>query len=193
MWEIIIFLATVIAIIMILRKLPVDVQTEVSKDPDKTEKTEEKIMSLQEQADGAFEANDLKKAEKLYLKILSEEPTDAFIYNRLGLIYLQDKNFKDAASALKHALKIDPDNDTFLNNLGLLYYETENYDEAVEAYEKSLEINDRVSSRLVNLGLAYFMAKKYRKAADSFEKALIIDPRNENYLDLLKQAEEKLK
>jgi tetratricopeptide (TPR) repeat protein len=189
MWEIIIFLATILVLVMVLRKLPVDRATDSKVGEDE----EEKEKSLLEQADEAFEAGDLKRAENLYLRVLNREPEDAALYNKLGLIYLQGKNFRDAAQALKQALKLEPKNDTFYNNLGLLYYEIGQYDDAVDAYEKSISINDKVPSRLVNLGLAYFMAKKYRKAADNYEKALILDPRNEQYRELLTQAEEKLK
>ncbi len=192
MWEIIVFLATVLVFIMILRKLPIDLaMTDRNKDGVINEEDREKTP--REQADEYFENGELKKAENMYLKILAKEPDDAALYNKLGLIYLQDKNFKDAKSALKQALKLEPENDTFYNNLGLLYYQMEDYDEAIEAYEKSTAINDKIPSRLVNLGLAYFMTKKYRKAADAYEKAIILDPRDEQTKELLKQAEEKLK
>lgn len=190
MWEIIVFLSTVIALIMILKKLPVDRELEAVK---AVTELEGKEKTLREQAEDYFEAGEMKKAENLYLRVLNRDPDDAALYNRLGLIYLQEKNFRDAAAALKQALKLEPENDTFYNNLGLLYYEIGQYDDAIDAYEQSIEINDKLPSRLVNLGLAYFMAKKYRKAADNYEKALILDPRNEQYRDLLKQAEEKLK
>jgi len=192
MWEIIIFLATVLALIMILKKLPVDLAA-TDKNGDGVINEEDKEKTPREVADEHFEKGELKRAESLYLKILSKEPDDATLYNKLGLIYLQDKNFKDAKSALKQALKLEPENDTFYNNLGLLYYEMESYDDAIEAYEKSVAINDKIPSRLVNLGLAYFMTKKYRKAADAYEQAIILDPRNEQTRELLKQAEEKLK
>lgn len=192
MWEIIVFLATVLALIMVLKKLPVDLAA-TDKNGDGVIDEQDKEKTPREQADEYFESGELKKAENLYLKILGKDPDDAGIYNKLGLIYLQGKNFKDAKSALRQALKLEPENDTFYNNLGLLYYEMEDYDAAIEAYEKSVAINDKLPSRLVNLGLAYFMTKKYRKAADVYEKAIILDPRNEKYAELLKQAEEKLK
>ena len=189
MIEVVVFIATVILLIMVLRKLPVDVDTS-TKEGDKADNQEK---SLREQADDFFEAGDLKKAERTYLKVLSQEPDDAGVYNKLGLVYLQDKNYKDAKASLKQALKLEPDNDTFYNNLGLLFYEMEKYEDAIEAYQKSIEINDKIASRLVNLGLAYFMTKKYKKAIDVYEKAIILDPRNENYVELLKKAEEKTK
>jgi len=189
MWEIIVFLATVLALIIILRKLPVD----LAPVPEANGGAKEKEKTLREQADEHFEKGEQKRAESLYLRILAKEPDDATLYNKLGLIYLRDKNYKDAKSALKQALKLEPENDTFHNNLGLLFYEMEDYDAAIEAYEKSIAINDKLPSRLVNLGLVYFMTKKYRRASDCYEKAIILDPRNEQTKELLKQAEEKLK
>lgn len=194
MWEIIVFLATVLILVMILRKLPVDLaMAPTDKNGNGKASPASGGKTPRETADECFERGELKKAESMYLRILDKEPDDATLYNKLGLIYLQDKNFKDAKSALKQALKLEPENDTFYNNLGLVYYEMEDYDEAIEAYEKSVAINDKLASRLVNLGLAYFMIKKYRKAADNYEKAIILDPRNEQTKELLKQAEEKLK
>jgi Flp pilus assembly protein TadD len=188
MWEIIIFLATIVLAIMLIKKLPVDLVS----DEKGAEKESDKEKSLRERADEHIEAGELRKAEHILLRIIAAEPDDASTYNKLGMIYLQEKNFKDARSSLKQALKLEPDNDTFHNNLGLLSYQRGDYDDAIEAYEKSIEIDNKIPSRLVNLGMAYFMSKKYRKAADQFEKALILDPRNESYADLLKQAEEKL-
>jgi len=187
MWEIIIFLATILLAIMIVRKLPVDVVAD-----DNGEEVDSEDKSPMEQADDYIEAGHFRRAENLLLKVISQDPDDAAAYNKLGMVYLREKNYKDARASLNQALKLEPENDTFHNNLGLVYYQKGEYDDAIEAYERSVEIDNKIPSRLVNLGLAYFMVKKYRRAADQFEKALILDPRNESYKDLLKQAEEKM-
>lgn len=187
MWEIIVFLATIAVVIMVVKKLPVDLAP-----TEKGDEVDDREKSLREKADEYIEQGQLRKAENVLLRMISEDPEDASAYNKLGMVYLKERNYKDARAALRQALKLEPDSDTFYNNLGLLYYQKGDYDEAIEAYEHSVEIDNKIPSRLVNLGLAYFMVKKYRKAADQFEKALILDPRNESYADLLKQAEEKL-
>ena len=188
MIEVVIFVATVIALIIVLKKLPVDVDTSAKHG---NGKKEDKEKSLREQADDFFEDGELKKAERAYSKVLDKQPDDAGVFNKLGLVYLQDKNYRNAKAALKQALKLEPENDTFHNNLGLLFYEMGRYEDAIDSYQKSIEINDKIASRLVNSGLAYFMTKKYRKAIDVYERAIILDPRNENYMELLKKAEAK--
>ncbi|MBU1092181.1 tetratricopeptide repeat protein, partial [Patescibacteria group bacterium] len=144
-------------------------------------------------ADGLAQAGEYKKAERSYLKLITKDPQESSLYNKLALVYLGGKNYKDAADAIEQALQLEPDNDTFYNNQGLLFYQQGDYDEAVESYEKSIDINNKVASRFMNLGLAYFMCKKYRKAADAYEKALILEPHSDEYKRLLEEAEVKLK
>jgi len=208
MWEVIVLIATVLALLLVLSKLPFTkkelLEAEAKEGGDSktgnnsplpSDLRSARKLSLEEKkelADQLFEQGDLKKAEKLYLDLVVEEPQNASLYNKLGLLYLENKNLKDAKSALLQALDLEKENDTFYNNLGLILYEAEAYEEAIDAYEKSIAINKGVASRFANLGLAYFMVKKYRKAADAFEKALVLDPENEKYKEQLKGAEEKI-
>ena len=200
MLELVIFLATVVLLIMVLRKLPLekevvkklayDAREQADEEADEVDDGSEDLLN---KADHLAQAGEYSKAERIYLKLVMEDPQNAGLYNKLALVYLGKKEFKDAAKALTQALTIEPDNDTFYNNLGLLLYQQEHYDEAIESYEKSIAINNKVASRFMNLGLAYFMVKKYRKAADAYEKALILEPNNEEYKRLLTEAEEKSK
>ncbi|MBN2585127.1 tetratricopeptide repeat protein [Patescibacteria group bacterium] len=203
MLELIIFAATVILLIIVLRKLPLEkeVVKKLAKEArdldregdDKKSEEDEEDEDLLSRADKLAKDGQYAKAEKLYLKLITKDPQDAGLYNKLALVYLGNKGYKDAATALEQALQIEPDNDTFYNNFGLLFYQQGMYDEAIESYEKSIAINNKVASRFMNLGLAYFMSKKYRKAADAYEKALILEPHNDEYKKLLAEAEEKLK
>jgi tetratricopeptide (TPR) repeat protein len=197
MAELILYTASILFLILVLRHLPPRVPEKVLKEAKaKEKKAEDKPETAEDKeikADKLAEENKLKAAEKIYLALIVGNPQEARFYNKLGLVYLKDKAYKDARDALKQALTIEPDNDTFYNNLGLIDYQEGKFDEAVEAYEKSIDINNTVSSRFVNLGLAYYMQKKYRKAADAYEKALILEPANEEYRRLLQEVEEKLK
>ena len=200
MLELVIFLATVVLLILVLKKLPLEKEVvkklayearqQSGEDMDETDDGSEDLLN---KADHLAQAGEYSKAEKVYLKLVTNDSQNASLYNKLALVYLGKKEFKDAAKALGQALTIEPDNDTFYNNLGLLLYQQERYDEAIESYEKSIDINNKVASRFMNLGLAYFMVKKYRKAADVYEKALILEPNNEEYQRLLAEAEGKSK
>lgn len=200
MLELVIFVATIVLLMMILSKLPLEKEMvkklsydarQLDKDDDGEEGNGEEDALAR--ADRLAQAGEYHKAERIYLRLITKDPQVASLYNKLALIYLGDKNYKDAANALEQALQLEPDNDTFYNNQGLLFYQQGEYDEAVESYEKSIAINNKVASRFMNLGLAYFMSKKHRKAADAYEKALILEPHNEEFKRLLADAEAKLK
>lgn len=200
MLELVIFVATVVLLMVIIRKLPLEkeVVKKLSYEARQMDKVDEKKEDSKgedqiDKADRLVQAGEYKKAERIYLKLITKDPQDASLYNKLALVYLGDKNYKDAANAIDQALQLEPDNDTFYNNQGLLFYQQGDYDEAVESYEKSININNKVASRFMNLGLAYFMCKKYRKAADAYEKALISEPHSDEYKRLLEEAEAKLK
>jgi len=200
MLELIIFVATIILLVMILNKLPLEkeVVKRLSHDARQLDKDETDNEGTGEgdvlaRADRLAQAGEYRRAERIYVRLITQDPQVATLYNKLALVYLGEKNYKDAANALEQALQLEPDNDTFYNNQGLLQYQQEQYDEAIESYEKSIAINNKIASRFMNLGLAYFMSKKYRKAADVYEKALIIEPHNEEYKRLLSDAEAKLK
>jgi len=201
MLELIILVATVGLLIIVLNKLPLEkeVVKKLAYDAKKIEKGEdgddeaEVDTDALKRADHYAQEGQYKRAEKLYLKLIAADPQEASLYNKLALVYLGSKEFKDAARSLEQALQIEPDNDTFYNNLGLLFYQQGNFEESVENYEQSIDINNKVASRFMNLGLAYFMLKKYRKAAEAYEKALILEPQNDEYKRLLMAAEAKLK
>ena len=196
--ELIIFAATVILLIIILRKLPLEkeIVKKISREADQLENggSDKEVIheDALDRADHLAKAGQYSKAERVYLRLITKDPKNAGLYNKLALTYLGKKDFKDAAKALSQALELDSKNDAFHNNLGLLFYQQGKYDEAIDGYERSIEINNKVASRFMNLGLAYFMLKKYRKAADAYEKALILEPDNEEYKKLLSEVEEKL-
>ena len=200
MLELIIFAATVFLLMMILKKLPLEKEV-VKKlshearqlDKDEDEEDTDKGEDVLARADRLAQAGEYRKAERIYLRLITEDPQSAGLYNKLALIYLGDKSYADAANALDQALQLEPVNDTFYNNQGLLFYQQGQYEESIESYEKSIAINNKVASRFMNLGLAYFMSKKHRKAADAYEKALILEPHNEEFKRLLADAEAKLK
>ncbi len=200
MLELIIFVATVLLLIMLIKKLPLEKEVvkklsyearQLDKDEESEEtKGDEDVLA---RADRLAQAGEYKKAERIYLRLITSDPQAAGLYNKLALVYLGDKNYADADHALEQALQLEPDNDTFYNNQGLLLYQQGEYEDAIESYEKSIAINNKVASRFMNLGLAYFMSKKYRKAADAYEKALILEPHNDEFKRLLADAEAKLK
>lgn len=111
---------------------------------EKEERKEDKgEVALLAKAEKLFSAGDFAAAEEIYLKLAAAEPDNARVYNRLGIIYLEQKNYNDAVSAFQQAIKIDPEVALRHVNLGLAYLGLKKYTLAEKALERALEIEPR--------------------------------------------------
>lgn len=78
-------------------------------------------------AGNLFAQNKTKEAQKIYKKIISENPNYASAWSNLGFIYLQSGNANKAREYYDKALGLDPDYEqALLNKAGLFLYEKKN-------------------------------------------------------------------
>lgn len=124
--------------------------------------------------------NRLLRAEKALLTILKIDQKNAAAYNRLGILYAKQKEYKDAIDCFEIACSIDPSASS-LHNLGLIYYETENYERAVTAFEEALKLDDTMAARHIALAKALEHAGNDKLMIDHLEKAAEIEPSGESY------------
>lgn len=92
------------------------------------------------QADECFRKKDYKTAEKHYLQAATKDPDNARIYNRLGVIYLHTKNYKDAVEAFKGALKFDDRVASRHYNLALAYMGKHDYKATERCLKEALRL-----------------------------------------------------
>jgi len=150
------------------------------------------IQDIIDRADEMIDNKEYGEAEKMLIDALEIEPRNAKIYNKLGIIYLEQENYADAKESFKTALKYDKNNDLFYNNLGLSLFNQGRYVEAIEAYQKSIQLNSLIPHRYINLGLSFAALRQYEKALDAYKKAQVLDKDNENYQKLIKEVIEKI-
>lgn len=96
---------------------------------------------LIKEADDLMDAGDLRGAEEFYLKAASKMPNNPKIYNRLGIIYLQQKNFADARDAFLAGLKLDDRHASRNFNLALAYIGLGTTEKAKVAIKRALELD----------------------------------------------------
>ena len=96
-----------------------------------------------EMADEYFEKGDFGSAERFYVKSASHNPDNPKIYNRLGIIYLEQKNFRDAKDAFYEALKHDKKKASRHVNYGLACLNLRNYDEAIKSLETAVKLEPK--------------------------------------------------
>ncbi len=135
-------------------------------------KVGDRLGKLWDIAHQGMRENRFLRAEKALLTILKIDEKNAAAYNRLGILYAKQKEFRDAIDCFEIASSIES-TPSSLHNLGLIYFETENYEKAAVAFEQSLKLEDNLAARHVayakvqeKLGNAKLMFVELEKAAD---------------------------
>ncbi len=149
-------------------------------------KITDKVGKLWDVAHQGMRENRFLRAEKALLTILKIDTRNAAAYNRLGILYAKQKEFKDAIDCFEIASSIES-TPSSLHNLGLIYYETENYEKAAIAFEQALKLEDKLAARHIayakvqeQLGNSKLMISELKKAAE-------LEPNKETY-ELLHKA-----
>jgi superkiller protein 3 len=149
-------------------------------------KLSDRLSSLWEIAHQGMKENRLLRAEKALLTILNIDEKNAAAYNRLGILYAKQKEFKDAIDCFEIASSIEPSASS-LHNLGLIYYETENYEKAATAFEQAIKLEDKLAARHIAFAKVHEKLENQSLVISSLERAVELEPTKES-LNLLLQA-----
>ncbi len=149
-------------------------------------KVSEKLSGLWEIAHHGMRENRFVRAEKALLTILNIDKKNAAAYNRLGILYAKQKEFKDAIDCFEIASSIEPSASS-LHNLGLIYYETENYEKAGTAFEQALKLEEEMAARHIAFAKVQEKLGNINRVISSLERAVELEDNRES-LSLLYQA-----
>lgn len=134
--------------------------------------------------------NRFLRAEKALLTILKIDEKNAAAYNRLGILYAKQREYKDAIDCFEIASSIEPSASS-LHNLGLIYYETENYQKAATAFEQSLKLEDGLAARHIAYAKVQEKLGNDKLVIQELEHATELEPNPETYTLLLKAYESR--
>ncbi len=147
-----------------------------------------KLGQLWDIAHQGMRENRFLRAEKALLTILKIDEKNAAAYNRLGILYAKQKEYKDAIDCFEIASSIEP-SPSSLHNLGLIYYETEHYDKAATAFEQALKLEDDLAARHIAYAKVQEKLGNDKLMFQELEKAVELEPNKES-LSLLHRAYE---
>jgi tetratricopeptide (TPR) repeat protein len=94
------------------------------------------------QADELFNNGKLDQAEEKYIILIAKDPNNEAVYNKLGIIYLEQKNYNDAIDAFNESIKHGGKKPGRFYNLALAHYGNEEYRKAYDAVNSALELDD---------------------------------------------------
>lgn len=149
-----------------------------------------RLGRLWEIAHQGMRENKLLRAEKALLTILKIDEKNAAAYNRLGILYAKQKEFKDAIDCFEIASSIEMSASS-LHNLGLVYYETGDYHKASVAFEEALQLEDAMAARHIAYAKVQEKLGNDKKMISELEHAADLEPNRETYSLLLRAYEIK--
>jgi tetratricopeptide (TPR) repeat protein len=149
-------------------------------------KVGDRLGKLWDIAHQGMRENRFLRAEKALLTILKIDEKNAAAYNRLGILYAKQKEYRDAIDCFEIASSMEATSSS-LHNLGLIYYETENYEKAAIAFEQALKLEDTLAARHVAYAKVQEKLGNDRLMFQELEKAAEIEPNRETYM-LLEKA-----
>jgi tetratricopeptide (TPR) repeat protein len=148
----------------------------------------DKMGKLWDIAHQGMRENRFLRAEKALLTILKIDQKNAAAYNRLGILYAKQKEYKDAIDCFEIASSIEPTASS-LHNLGLIYYETENYQKAATAFEQALKLEEELAARHIAYAKVQEKLGNVKLMFNELERAVELEPNKESFT-LLKNAYE---
>ncbi|MBW1849815.1 MAG: M48 family metalloprotease, partial [Deltaproteobacteria bacterium] len=123
--------------------------------------------------------------EKIIFRELEKSPDDPNLYQTLGDIYYNAKNYNGVKQAYEKALTLNPDNPHVLNNLAWLYATCDdlsfrNSIRALKLSKKAVTLLKAPHS-LDTLAESYFVNGKYEEAVDAELRALELVKSNRSH------------
>lgn len=148
-------------------------------------KVGDRLGKLWDIAHQGMRENRFLRAEKALLTILKIDEKNAAAYNRLGILYAKQKEYRDAIDCFEIASSIEATASS-LHNLGLIYYETENYEKAAVAFEQALKLEDELAARHVAYAKVQEKLGNDKLMFQELERAAQLEPNRETFTLLLK-------
>lgn len=152
-------------------------------------KISDKLGNLWDIAHQGMRENRFLRAEKALLTILKIDEKNAAAYNRLGILYAKQKEYKDAIDCFEIASSIEPTASS-LHNLGLIYYETENYPKASAAFEQAIKLEDELAARHIAYAKVQEKLGNNKLMIQELERAVELEPNKESYTLLMSSYRE---
>jgi predicted O-linked N-acetylglucosamine transferase (SPINDLY family) len=121
-------------------------------------------------------AGRLSQAERIYDKILGEQPNHADALNLLGLVAHQTGRHERAVDLIAKAVRIAPNNANYSRNLGAAHKALGELPEAILCFRRALEIDPNHAEVLYYLGAALQERGRADEAIACFRRSLDINP-----------------
>ena len=118
----------------------------------------------------------LREAEKLYRRVLQQQPDNADAWHLLGMALYSLGQLDESIECLQCTLTLTPNQPAVLANLGAVYRAADNLDEARRVLEQSVVFQPDSFKARTNLGAVYMEQGRAKEAESQLGFALSLNP-----------------
>ena len=108
--------------------------------------------------------------------LLNIYPENSDIFHLLGIIFLKEKNYKEAINLIKKSINLNKDNYSAFNNLGTCHSNLGNHDESLKNYDKAIKLKPNYAQAYNNKGVILKNLGRIDEAIESYNKAIKLKP-----------------
>jgi len=127
-------------------------------------------------ADIYSKTNELKKSEKLYIKIIQHESTYAPAHTNLAMLFHSQGKLRNAEKYYQSSLKLDNNQPVAHFNLGAILQAHDRIDDAALQYQEAIEANPGYAKAYANLGYILRQKEQFDQSVINYRKALEFSP-----------------
>jgi serine/threonine-protein kinase len=109
-------------------------------------------------------------------ELLPLQPENPEIYDYLGIIAYEQKQFNEAVAAFRKAVELKPDFASAYCNLGIVLLNQKRLGEAEAALRKAVELKPDYADAQLELGNVLQASRRFDDAETAFRKAIEFDP-----------------
>jgi serine/threonine protein kinase/Tfp pilus assembly protein PilF len=120
------------------------------------------------------------KAEQLLLTARGFDPASPQVHTRLGLLYINRKDYDKALDAYQKVVNLNPRQADAFFNLGYIYAVTKNYAKAQDMYTRAAQLSPAfLDEVLFNLAVVQQQLGKRSECIENLKRAVAINPENQ--------------
>ncbi len=127
---------------------------------------------------------DAARAERIYVEILKMNPRQGDAYRGLGMLYLLNRQYRQAKETLDYLVRIGGADGEVFAGLGTIAEANGAYTEAEAMRKRALEAEPDAAKRHAELAAFYVRRETPRLAWGLAKKACELDPSSSAYLEL---------
>jgi tetratricopeptide (TPR) repeat protein len=128
---------------------------------------------------------DFQQALPLNLKWVERNPKSPDVLTRLGSVYFDLGDYRNALEEYRMATLADPKYYLGFVGMGVSYRELEEWDKAAAAYRKGIDLRPLAPEVHIGLAAVYQLQKRYREAIAEYEAGFRLGERNPDHLKSL--------